>query len=245
MYRPEINEPVEKSRLEYNPPKLQAIDPHVFDLSFGKPVEAEPKAESILKKMAATYAGCKSYQDTGERQTVKRLDPHRKYTVRMPFTTAFVRPDRFRFERKQRHGEEDWDRHLFWSNGIEHKSWWDVKPGVTRKKSFEELLYLPSFLASPVLEMLAPKKEGDAALLKYLKGPQRIEDADWEKNRCYRIRAETFARGKVLWIDQKNHLLVRIDAKLADDSLETTTYRPVLDAEVAQGKLVFDPPEKQ
>ena len=54
-------------------------------------------AKQIVKRMAEEYAKCKSYQDLGVVKTVFIL-PDLKRTVEKPFTTAFVRPDRFRFE---------------------------------------------------------------------------------------------------------------------------------------------------
>src|SRR5437879_6027503 len=51
-------------------------------------------AQEILEKMAATYATCKSYRDSG---VVTNFFTRDHIDVK-PFRTAFVRPDQFRFE---------------------------------------------------------------------------------------------------------------------------------------------------
>ena len=55
-----------------------------------------------------------------------------------PFTTAFHRPDRFRFEyRDRREVGREWKRYVVWLGGEEVRTWWDVHPGVRRPESLE------------------------------------------------------------------------------------------------------------
>src|SRR5688572_1820229 len=85
-------------------------------------------AGSILARMERIYAECDAYRDTGAVKTVYIADGERN-TVVQPFTTAFDRPDRFRFEFLDRRGEEEFDRYLIWANGRDVRSWWDIRPG--------------------------------------------------------------------------------------------------------------------
>ncbi len=64
-------------------------------------------ANEIINRMADEYAKSKSYSDSGVVKTVFiRTDSRR--TVDKPFTTAFIRPDRFRFEyREKKHGNRE------------------------------------------------------------------------------------------------------------------------------------------
>src|ERR1044071_9484572 len=62
---------------------------------------AEPQSTltsgDIADRTKSVYAECSSYHDTGKVTTVF-FENDRQRTVEKPFQTAFVRPDRFRFE---------------------------------------------------------------------------------------------------------------------------------------------------
>jgi hypothetical protein len=76
----------------------------------------EPKqdaltAKQVLDRMAKVYAGCKSYRDSGLVKTVF-VQVDGKHTVEKPFTTAFICPDRFRFEYKWKDGDRPEARYI-------------------------------------------------------------------------------------------------------------------------------------
>src|SRR5262249_45207002 len=75
------------------------------------------KAQDVLDRMAKAYAGCKSYRDTGVVKTVF-VEATGNRTVEKPFRTAFVRPDRFRFEYTEKRGGRE-DRYIVWRKGKE------------------------------------------------------------------------------------------------------------------------------
>ena len=62
------------------------------------PKPADLTAQDMLDRMATAYAGCKSYIDSGVVETVFDVPDGKQQTEVKPFTTAFVRPDQFRFE---------------------------------------------------------------------------------------------------------------------------------------------------
>jgi hypothetical protein len=66
--------------------------------------------QEILDKMVAVYASCSSYVDKGQVKTTffENSGPR---TTKRPFSTAFVRPSRFRFEFEDR-GIDDRARHF-------------------------------------------------------------------------------------------------------------------------------------
>ena len=91
-----------------------------------------PTATQILNEMAARYAGCSSYRDIGEVLTVfTELGPdeHRRRSAR-PFKTLFIRPDRFRFEFRERTigPEEEWDRTVIVAHGDVVQTHWANGP---------------------------------------------------------------------------------------------------------------------
>jgi hypothetical protein len=58
----------------------------------------------ILAEMAEAYARCRSCRDRGEVRSVVRAEGREFHRV-LPFETAFVRPDLFRFEIRDRYFE--------------------------------------------------------------------------------------------------------------------------------------------
>ncbi len=94
----------------------------------------DPSAQEILDRMAKVYANCKSYRDSGVVKTLF-LQDNGKRTVEKPFTTAFERSGRFRFEYRQ--GLSTTNRYIIWSNGKENLDLvvpeaWNPKDGVNR-----------------------------------------------------------------------------------------------------------------
>jgi outer membrane lipoprotein-sorting protein len=57
----------------------------------------ELTSEEILDRMVEAYSSCKTYQDSGVVKTIF-IQNGGERVVEKRFTTAFVRPDRFRFE---------------------------------------------------------------------------------------------------------------------------------------------------
>ncbi len=94
----------------------------------------------IYAGMLATYAEARSYEDEGEVRTVF-FESRGQRTDIKPFTTAFVRPDAFRFEFKNRYNPGDeWDRYLLWQNGETVKTWWSIQPGIRDNQTFEDAI---------------------------------------------------------------------------------------------------------
>jgi outer membrane lipoprotein-sorting protein len=223
---------------------VSLVVPHVS----GAP---ELTAENVLEKMAETYRGCRSYRDSGLARTVFFSD-RGKRTVEKPFTTAFVRPDRFRFEYLDRRGDEEFDRYLVWRSGPDVRTWWDVTPGVETQASLDHALGgaagVSDLASRRIPELLMPAELGPW-WLPGLVDLQRIEDADVEDVRCYRIRG-TLERGEraeqvTLWIDRECWLLRRVEEQRRFDDFRTertTDYAPEIDVEIDASLLVFDPP---
>jgi hypothetical protein len=73
-----------------------------------------------------------------------------------------------------------------------------------------------------------------------------MQDDQVDGSPCFVIRASWWAgEPQDLWIDQKTFLLRRIEesATYSDHRTEeTTTFEPVVDEELPESSLVFDPP---
>src|SRR3954462_9452053 len=96
----------------------------VLSVSADEPEPQTLKARHLLDRMAEAYGGCKSYHDSGVVKTVF-VQATGNRTVERPFTTAFVRPDRFRFEYKEKPDGAPERRYVVWRRGKEVQTWWD------------------------------------------------------------------------------------------------------------------------
>jgi outer membrane lipoprotein-sorting protein len=221
----------------------------VLPVSPDEPKPQALKAQDVLDRMAKAYAGCKSYHDSGDVKTVFVL-ADRNLTVEKPFTTAFVRPDRFRFEYNEKDGGGQERRYIVWRKGKEVQTWWDVKPGVEKPESLNLTLAgaagVSGSSAHTVPALLLPK-EVEGRRLTDMTEAKRIADAKLDKVDCFRIEGKFGGNPTTLWIDQKTFLVRRIDAQMKFDDFRTettTTYDPAIDEDIPDKKLEFDPPKQ-
>jgi outer membrane lipoprotein-sorting protein len=203
-------------------------------------------AREILDCMAKAYAGSKSYRDTGVVTTVF-VKATGTLTVEKPFKTAFVRPDRFRFEYTEK-GRGGDDRYIVWRKGAEVRTWWDVEPGIEEAATLDAALAAATGVsgssAHRVPALLLPNEIRGRGLTE-LTDPRRASDARIDKADRFRIEGGFAGDPMTLWIDTTTFLVRRIEAKhqFADFRTEaTTTYDPVIDAEILDGELEFNAP---
>lgn len=203
-------------------------------------------AGDVLRRTARAYDRCKSYRDTGVVKTVS-VEATGNRTTERPFRTAFVRPDRFRFEfTDEQSGPES--RYIVWQDGKRVETWSYLKPGVEQSES----LRLPlagaagisgrSSLTVPALlfpEGVFGSRPTD------LTEAHRIEDGNLGVTRCFRIEGK-YGSPQTLWIDKETFLLRRIDSPMTLPNFrieDTTTYEPVINEEVSDTALEFDHPK--
>jgi outer membrane lipoprotein-sorting protein len=224
--------------------------------------EATLTPVKILLEMEKVYAGCRGYQDTGVVKTATLTEGGRAGSER-PFTTAFVRPDRFRFQFTDPGLGERSSRYIVWTDGTEVRSWWDAKPGVRRPESLQAALGIAAGISGGssvrVPGLLLPKAVGEGAPLI---GAERIEDGVDRGVPCFRIRGRSrktpyalTMRGKpvtvqdesvTLWIDRATFLLRKVEEMRTFDtyrSESTTTYTPEINVEIPAAQLEFNVPE--
>ena len=215
----------------------------------------EPKpevlnAQDVLDRMAKAYAGCQSYRDSGVVKSVfVRGEGNR--TEEISFTTAFIRPDRFRFEYKQKGRGIQELHHIVWSKGKEVHEWWSIKPGVEEPKSLGLALAgatgVSGGSAHTVPALLLPKEVRGRRLTQIAEA-KRVEDAKLDMVDCFRVEGKFDESPMTLWIDQRSFLVRRIDAQKKFDDFrveETTTYDPAINEEIPKKSLEFDPPKQK
>ena len=208
--------------------------------------------KQILDNMVHVYAGCKSYTDSGSVKAVF-TSPSGNFTIERNFTTAFVRPDRFRFECREKNSSSRDSRYIVWLKGKEVQMWRDTPPaGVRKMDSLTTALAQTSGpsggSASSIPALLFPDRVGGFRLSN-LSELKRIEDTAFDGSICFRLFGRFSTESAMtLWIDNRTFLLRRIDSQRKSAQFnreQTTTYDPVLDSQVNDYLLEFSAPDSR
>lgn len=209
--------------------------------------QTTPTAEEILAQMSKIYAGCKTYQDHGI-VTIKIIRSNDEMIMERPFTTAFIRPSRFRYEYKEKKPYSNKEyRYIIWSGGQEVKSWWDINPGIQKKQSLSMALAgatgVSGGSAHTIPALLLPEVGG--CPLTDIRDAKRIDDAIVDNANCFRIEGKYCGESSIIWIDAKSFLVrfITTEHKFPEFRSETkTSYSPIVDGSISEKALEFDPP---
>jgi len=219
--------------------------------------------ESIMLKMARVYRNCRSYRDHGEVRTIQHIEGGSAGSDR-PFSTAFVRPDRFRFQFTDTGLGERSSNYVVWTEGEDVHSWWDAKPGVRNAGTLRDGLTVAAAVSGGssvrIPGLLLPQEVGEGGPM--IVAAERMPDATDRDVPCIRIKGKSqrtpysLTQGAqtltvqdesiTLWIDRATLLLRKVEDKktfstYTSDSV--TTYSPELDVEIPPEQLTFKPPQ--
>jgi outer membrane lipoprotein-sorting protein len=208
----------------------------------------QPSAQQIVERMASVYASCRSYVDEGDVTTVF-LEEKRRRTQVKPFSTAFVSPSNFRFEYRNRRGEDEWDAHIVWRDAESVKSWWSIRPGVESPRDLFTALGGAAGVssgASVTIPTLLMPEGMLGSRIKSLSGLRLVGEEEVDGGRAYRLEGlDSGGNPLTVWVDEASMLLLKVYETRKFEKFETettTTYRPQVNAAVAQEKLAFNPP---
>jgi len=226
--------------------------------------DAKPDPLGLARKVETVYASCRTYRDTGQAIQVFRNAHGQVQGLgdRKPrkITTAFARPDKFRFEFDEDRGGK-LIRNLIWMEGRSLKTWWDLRPGVQTPESLRFALgaaagvtesssvTIPPLLLPESLNRPHALSEGPGEL-------SMLEDEAIGPHPCHRLRrryeAVNFQTRKnfevvdTYWIDAKTYAIRRVVKEMQLDegrSVGTLELEPEFDVELPVAALTFDPPE--
>jgi outer membrane lipoprotein-sorting protein len=202
--------------------------------------------QEIRDKMVSVYASCSSYVDQGQVETTFFSQSGLRTSSRR-FSTAFVRPSRFRFEFVEIGLSGRESHYIVWRDESAIKSWGTIKPET---RDFETLalalaggggvsggsaIFVPSMLMGNLGDL---HRIQTMTQLK-LKREERIEDKT-----AYRIEGRDWQNNLLtIWIDKESFLLLRILEKktVQDFQMEqTTTYQPQINTNISPEKLAFN-----
>lgn len=204
-------------------------------------------AKDIIIHMADTYAESRSYSDTGVVEIVF-IRPDSRETKVLSFTTAFIRPDRFRFEYNERKPNATYYRHVIFQNDNEIQTHLDMYGEVRKPESLNfaiaESAGISFGSAQTVPAMLLPGEITWRRAIRYNE-PVRIEDDKFDDADCFRIQDIIIGNPTTFWIDKQTYMIRKIylEQNFEDFRTEvTTTYKPVMNGEVMDQMLEFNPP---
>jgi len=202
-------------------------------------------AEEIISRMLKVYETCQSYQDEGqvEIQLAKFTDIHL-------FSTAFVRPNRFRFESsEQMPPDRPSRRNVVWWDGELIKNWWAINnelrefhdlhmalPAATSGGSGNRI---PWLLISPPF---SPKWGKFYFMNAKLLGEEKARGVS-----CYKLEIIRPANtgNQTIWIDQEQFLIRKVLEEVRAEGVKATTittYHPQVNIDIDPAMFTFVPP---
>jgi outer membrane lipoprotein-sorting protein len=208
----------------------------------------DTNAQDILQSVEKTYLDCNSYRDTG---TVKIVSAKSgRVVIEKSFNTAFVRPDRLRFELMSVNLRRS-STYIVWRNAKQFRFTPEI-PGVekpdTINLAMSAIAGASSWTAHGVPGLLLPK-EIEGPRITELKEPKRIENANLGDRECFRIKGtgNILEQPMTLWIDKKTFLIRRIDMTTNVKNTwteSTTTYNPEINMKIPEEMLEFTRKER-
>jgi len=200
-------------------------------------VEAQqPTAPAILQKVAGVYAGCRSYSDEGSISSNGHLARQTR------FRTAFVSPERFRFEVSVGGDFPAW---IVWKNGEDIRTMGIFGlPDNKRDDLDATLLRLATFSTGASLTipgLLMPKSLRTSDLLSLITSPTIAGEEKVDGQPAYRIEGVLWDQPIKIWIDRSRYLILKVYRKVSfgnNQSETTVQYKPKLNAEVPPELLV-------
>ncbi len=205
------------------------------------------QSRMVLYRMSKVYANCKSYQDTGVAKTVIQRDG-REQVQEIPFTTAFVRHDRLRYEFQHQSGSQRYYRYIIWSDGKSVQSWWDVAPGIKTTQSLNVALGgAPGAGGAGTIPAFLLPWRVTPNLAATITDTKQLADEQLNGIECIQITGKYAANPITLWIDRQTYLIRQIHLRMTTaefTSEQTTIYMPTIDEVVPERMLEFAPPSK-
>jgi hypothetical protein len=218
-------------------------------------------AEQVVGQLMEVYGTCRTYRDSGQVLTcfLGRQGQLPRTDVK-PFTTAFVRPNRFRFEYRKRYRVEgEWCRRVVWADGTDVRTWWDARTGVERPESLGLALAGATGVSGgsahivPALLLPAQVRGRPFAETVHI---DSLTDESLAEVHCYRLSGHLLWPGResestvvqaedpplAVWIDRDNYLIRRIELGCRHDTFRTESvieYDAAVGVTISEDELRF------
>jgi VWFA-related protein len=208
-------------------------------------------ASEILSRVSSVYASCRSYSDEGETSTIIEIGGGPKPVPSRPiieyFLTAFVRPDAFRFE-FQNGPPRMGSRLIAWKGGRSEERYGTNQIQASPIELDEMLMgmFVPTHGSSlTVPALLMPDRFHGKGLFASLTDLKLGKEGKINGRRAFKIEARLENDPFNLWVDANQFLILQVEQvnRITRFAQHTaTSYRPVLNAEIAADRLAFNAP---
>jgi outer membrane lipoprotein-sorting protein len=199
-------------------------------------------AKEIRDKMVSNYASCTSYSDQGE---VKSVFLRTGSVSLRPFSTAFVRPGKLRFEFQDRFRDLNTD-YVVWQDGASIKSWWSIKPEVRLFETLDLALTAATGVSGASAIVVPSMLLGDlhdSQIIQNLTQLVLVGEEMSGGRTAYKIAGTARDQQMTIWIDKESFLLLKTFqlAKLpSGDAEKTITYKAEINKTIPADKLAFN-----
>lgn len=181
-----------------------------------------PTASEIIERVKARYAGCRSYEDTGEQTThfefVQPDATHQSHTGRMKFRTAYERGGRFIFDFSRAllsEPEPEWPRSVVWGDGTRVRQYSSIpSPWEPKDDDLDHALAGFTGVSGGVASTIPPLLFGKPNARIGTLGTAAVWPAiECEGAMCIGLGAAWPTRNTkcVVWIDETAHLVRKVD----------------------------------
>jgi len=202
------------------------------------PKQETVSAKQVHDRMLSAYRSCKSYMDKGE---VKEVRSNATPIVKKPFTTAFIRPSRFRFEFTEDSNQRA-QNYVIWRDGVSIRSWWSIQPGVRYYETLGEAVNRAtgvSSMSAVVVPSMLFQDLGDTGRIQSLTELSLVREEKVNGKAAYRIEGKDWANMYLtIWVDKQTFLLVKFFERRENVEI-TIRYEPKIDPDIPPGKLAF------
>lgn len=209
-------------------------------------------ANALLLQTKQIYASASSYQDTGTAQSSYLLDGTVLDSIEVVFSTAFVRPDRFRFEfAESRSGLEI--KNILWRNGAEVLSMDGNDSEVQTQESFAMGIAGMTGMSSGTAQIIPQLLLPDELPLQALTALTEVhhDDAAIDSALFFRVSGivpnSIFDNTVTFWIDKESYLIhrVEIESQVSPTTINLIiNYSPIANGIVDVNLLAFNPAEQ-
>ncbi len=219
-----------------------------------------PDANALVERLQSLYGSCKAYSDRGQVTSILPREEGDQLIHYQTFSTAFVRPDKFRFEFRDRFPEGQFGRYVVWREGALVKTWWYAHNPTVK---VEEALGLGLAGATGVShgaavtipQLLMPKEVGARGLFEDTSA-EVVGSEECQGRDCVKIQT-VGSSGHFVWVEMASGLVVRIEERTqisyqtsgfirkmtvgtgALDSWTIISYKPEIDTEILPAELEF------
>ena len=206
----------------------------------------QPNASDIFKKTSEVYSGCRTYSD--EVSVSIKISGFRFDLGRFEhFHTAYVSPDRFRFEVETGGKGKPW---VVWKNG-------DVVRLTGGMTGAQFRLNIDGALASVatgsqgasliIPQLLLSKSSRTSDLLSVIANARVTGEEKVDGHAAYLIEGTWWDEPVAIWIDEAQYLILRFNRKtrIGDRGQDVTLqFKPKLNSDISPDKFV-PPADKQ